>query len=304
MSDRVLDYDDIVSLYRCCCHCWDAKNESFIKLEDDSEPLFDIEVPQIRYFYGQGDEIKQLSAYIEQQITEYILKLKHLLELFKYSGSNHEFNLTRAFTAFIRCLLKAGIISNSPDSQFSICSNDSIFDEVDTLFTHSCRFSSLFIATLITNNDNETIIDALNNTMNNDPTLGPEWKTFYGGVLEDGILKDGVLEDRILNDGAYIIQILVKHRHMGFQPWHTFVLINHNDSYYIFTSWRTADQYSELMKIPITKDELNNLLRCDTKDGLFMSTLKDVDEVNTFFGVENTSIKACQKRICRYYKFN
>ena len=128
--------------------------------------------------------------------------------------------------------------------------------------------------------------------MNNDPTLGPQWNTFYGGVLEDGKF----------NDGAYIIQILVKHRHMGFQPWHTFVLLNDNESYYIFTSWRTADQYSELMKNPIKKDELYNLLRCDTKDGLSMSTLKYVDVVNTLFGVENTSIKACQKRICRYYK--
>ena len=78
MSDRVLDHDDIVSLYRCCCHCWDAKNGSFIKLED-SEPLFDIEVPQIRYFYGQGDEIKQLSADIELRHTS----REHLKKLLK-----------------------------------------------------------------------------------------------------------------------------------------------------------------------------------------------------------------------------
>lgn len=292
---------NIVVAYKCCTKFWDIENNKFEESEDGV--LFDIKEIQLLTFPSLRRSA--LSYYVSTQIQNSYWAI----QLFNSYGAKElsiedktdifdRPTIIKSFVALIQCLHKFNLISvgltedEQSDSQTSVDSNDTIDDEPDMLFMNSCRFTSLFIYCVESGN-NINIMDNARispwNYLNVDGNINKHHRPLTpGGQL------------------GYAIQILIRYKNFGFQPWHTFIYYYLSvEKGYLLSSWRTGDENRELKIEEVAYTKLMQLLtiKKDPTTGLYQSTLKDPKCVEEIFGVPY-GVQANQERLVRITLIN
>ena len=311
-----MEAEKIVIYYNCCIQLWDIENEMFKRIRGDNIELFDINHDSIKNYdldvTGLEDYVTTIMG--DERIYEYIqgvfkqfcdkkVNSELLFALFKKN------EIIISFVAFIRCLCKLNIISEYPDSQTSFYSDDTTDDEPDKLFMHSCRFTSFFIYCFLTENTNS--MDIMDNTMKNSgKSIDWNWDYLSEGILLNypETVDDGADEEKDnigLRPGYYAIQILIRYKNLGFQPWHTFIcyILDQPEQLCVLSSWRTGDTYTPLEAQIKERKELDDLLTLKKKSGLRKSLLKDPDTVQLMFGARY-GVQANQERVVRFCHIN
>ena len=296
-----MEAEKIVVYYNCCIQLWDIENEMFKKLRipGDDKELFDINHDSIKNY---DLDVSGLVDYVTTKMNDETI-YEYIQGVFNQICDKEKIIIS--FVAFIRCLCKGNIISEYPDSQTSFYSDDTTDDEPDKLFMHSCRYTSFFIYCFLTKNTNS--MDIMDNTMKNSGnSIDWNWDYLSEGILlkHSDAVDDGADEekdDNVLNPGYYAIQILIRYKNLGFQPWHTFIcyILDVPVQLCVLSSWRTGDTYSPLETQIRKREELDDLLTLKKESGLRKSLLKDPDTVQIMFGVRY-GVQANHERVVRF----